>query len=183
MCAGSDEGAFAWLTLTLKLAAELIICMHTYMCTACRTSDPVQILHVLSAQTLQELHCKGRLFLCPLESASAVQPAETDDELAKGEALVEALTTFCNVVRKTPRSAPEDQELLSSAGKLRMEHIIPIYRVTPLLSLTCRAAVLRCIAVSCARLHTMLSTQGALHPSMQPRPQSDYSMDSLGPPR
>lgn len=95
-----------------------------------------------------------------------MQPAETDDELAKGEALVEALTTFCNVVRKTPRSAPEDQELLSAAGKLGMEHIIPIYRVTPPLSLTWRAAVLRCIAMPCARLHTMLSTQGALHPSI-----------------
>ena len=103
----------------------------------------------------------------PLESASAVQPAETDDELAKGEALVEALTTFCNVVRKTPRSAPEDQELLSAAGKLGMEHIIPIYRVILLLlTLTCCAAMLRRIAVSCATLHTIPSTQGALHPSL-----------------
>ena len=97
-----------------------------------------------------------------------MQPAETDDELAKGEALVEALTTFCNVVRKTPRSAPEDQELLNSAGKLGMEHIIPIYRVTPPSSLTCHAAVLRCIAVSGAMLLTLLSTQGALHSSRGP---------------
>ncbi|CAK0770229.1 hypothetical protein CVIRNUC_003746 [Coccomyxa viridis] len=63
-----------------------------------------------------------------MNNMSVHKPAETDDELAKGEALVEALTTFCNVVRKTPRSAPEDQELLSAAGKLGMEHIIPIYR-------------------------------------------------------
>ena len=101
-----------------------------------------------------------------------MQPAETDDELAKSEALVEALTTFCNVVRKTPRSAPEDQELLSSAGKLGMEHIIPIYRVILRhLSLTCCAAVLRCIAVPCATLPRPLSIQGALHSPMQPRPQ------------
>ena len=61
---------------------------------------------------------------------AAMQPVETDDELAKREALAEALTTFCNVVRKTRRSSSEDPELLNSAGKLSMEHIIPIYRVS-----------------------------------------------------
>ena len=60
---------------------------------------------------------------------TAMQPVETDNEVAKREALVEALTTFCNVVRKTRRSSSEDPELLNSAGKLSMEHIIPIYRV------------------------------------------------------
>ncbi len=60
-----------------------------------------------------------------------VQPVETDDELAKREALVEALTTFHSVVRKTQRSStPQNSELLGSAGKLSMEHIIPIYRVS-----------------------------------------------------
>ena len=59
-----------------------------------------------------------------------MQPVETDNEVAKREALAEALTTFCNVVRKTRRSSPEDPELLNSAGKLSMEHIIPIYRVS-----------------------------------------------------
>ena len=64
-----------------------------------------------------------------------VQPVETDDELAKREALVEALTTFCSVVRKTQRSsAPQESELLNSAGKLSMEDIIPIYRVSSLRS-------------------------------------------------
>jgi len=58
-----------------------------------------------------------------------VQPVETDNELAKREALIEALTTFCNVVRKTRRSSPENSDLLNSAGKLSMEDIIPIYRV------------------------------------------------------
>ena len=62
-----------------------------------------------------------------------VQPVKTDDELAKREALLEALTTFYSVVRKTQRSsAPEASELLNSAGKLSMEHIIPIYRVSSL---------------------------------------------------
>ena len=62
-----------------------------------------------------------------------VQPVETDDELAKREALVEALTTFYSVVRKTRRSsAPQESELLNSAGKLSMEDIIPIYRVSSL---------------------------------------------------
>ena len=59
-----------------------------------------------------------------------MQPVETDDELAKREALVEALTTFCHVVRKTRRNGSEDPQLLNSAGKLSMEHIIPIYRVS-----------------------------------------------------
>ena len=59
----------------------------------------------------------------------SVQPVETDDELAKREALIEALTTFCNVVRKTQCNSPEDTDLLNSAGKLSMEHIVPIYRV------------------------------------------------------
>lgn len=64
-----------------------------------------------------------------------VQPVETDDELAKREALMEALTTFHSVVRKTRRcSAPEASELLNSVGKLSMEHIIPIYRVSSLKS-------------------------------------------------
>lgn len=59
-----------------------------------------------------------------------MQPVETDNEVAKREALVEALTTFCNVVRKTRRNSPEGPELLNSAGKLSMEHIIPVYRVS-----------------------------------------------------
>ena len=59
---------------------------------------------------------------------------ETDNEVAKREALVEALTTFCNVVRKTRRNSSEVPELLNSAGKLSMEHIIPIYRVSKALS-------------------------------------------------
>lgn len=64
-----------------------------------------------------------------------VQPVETDDELAKREALVEALTTFYSVVRKMKRSsAPQESELLNSAGKLSMEDIIPIYRVSSLRS-------------------------------------------------
>ena len=125
--------------------------MHIYMCTPCGVSDPVQILHVLSAADPARAPRQRMPSLCPWESASAVQPAETDDELAKGEALVEALTTFCSVVRKTPRSAPEDQELLSAAGKLGMEHIIPIYRVSPLVLLTHCAVVLRCIAVPAAQ--------------------------------
>ena len=60
-----------------------------------------------------------------------VQPVETDDELAKREALMEALTTFYSVVRRTQRSsAPEELELPNSMDKLSMEHIIPIYRVS-----------------------------------------------------
>ena len=100
------------------------------------------------------------MFSCSQKNCSPLQPVETDDELAKGEALVEALTTFCNVVRKTPRSSPEDQELLNSAGKLGMEHIIPIYRVGVPLStrLPCIDAEAHCNAV-CKAASTAVHTR------------------------
>ena len=76
---------------------------------------------------------------------------------------MEALTTFCNVVRKTPRSPPEEQELLNSAGKLGMEHIIPIYRVTlPLFPcLPCSGAEVQCHALWMAVNDALCSRRSA----------------------
>ncbi|CAL5219987.1 g1925 [Coccomyxa viridis] len=74
-----------------------------------------------------------------MQTMSIQKPVETDNEVAKREALVEALTTFCNVVRKTRRNSSEVPELLNSAGKLSMEHIIPIYR-------ECAQELARCLS-------------------------------------
>ncbi len=60
-----------------------------------------------------------------------MQPCETHDELAKREALAEALTRFCSVVRKGQARSIDEHELLTASGKLSMQHILPIYNVRP----------------------------------------------------
>ncbi len=60
-----------------------------------------------------------------------MQPAENDDELAKREALAEALSKFCSVVRNRESPRCDEQELLTATGKLSMQHILPVYNVRP----------------------------------------------------
>lgn len=64
----------------------------------------------------------------------AVQSVDSDDEVAKREALAEALTRFCSVVRKRSLTVTDGHELLTASGKLSMQHILPIYNVSPALS-------------------------------------------------
>ncbi|EIE20867.1 hypothetical protein COCSUDRAFT_57414 [Coccomyxa subellipsoidea C-169] len=73
------------------------------------------------------------------EMEKAMQPGETHDELAKREALAEALTRFCSVVRKGQARSIDEHELLTASGKLSMQHILPIYN-------ECAQELARCLA-------------------------------------
>ena len=57
------------------------------------------------------------------------QPPESEDEAGKREALAEALSEFCSVVRRGQPQRHDEQELLSACGKLSMQHLLPVYNV------------------------------------------------------
>lgn len=60
---------------------------------------------------------------------ACAQPAETEDEAGKREALAEALSEFCCVVRRGQPQRHDEQQLLTACGKLSMQHLLPIYNV------------------------------------------------------
>jgi hypothetical protein len=77
------------------------------------------------------------------------QGSESDDESSKREALAEALSTFCSVVRKGQLPKGDEKDLLNASGKLSMQDILPIYNVSPM-QLECLASqgshsIVRCI--------------------------------------
>jgi hypothetical protein len=57
------------------------------------------------------------------------QQPEMEDEAGKREALAEALSEFCSVVRRGQPQRHDEQELLSACGKLSMQHLLPVYNV------------------------------------------------------
>ena len=65
--------------------------------------------------------------VCSLDMMQA--PSAGDDEVAKREALAEALSNFCTVVRQGQPRRSDEQELLTASGKLSMQHLLPVYNV------------------------------------------------------
>ncbi|CAL8467919.1 g7457 [Coccomyxa elongata] len=74
-----------------------------------------------------------------MSSLTVQKPVESDDELAKREALAEALSKFCSVVRNRESPRCDEQELLTATGKLSMQHILPVYN-------ECAQELARCLA-------------------------------------
>lgn len=60
------------------------------------------------------------------------QPAEAEEEASKCEALAEALSEFCSVVRRGQAAQGDEAQLLTSSGKLSMQHLLPVYNVRSL---------------------------------------------------
>lgn len=101
-----------------------------------RHSCPGQPWYIITSAKECSLGCthpahlvSGLLQACGALATQA--PSAGDDEVAKREALAEALSNFCTVVHQGQPRRSDEQELLTASGKLSMQHLLPVYNVPP----------------------------------------------------